>query len=635
MCGIAGIVDWSGAPGRRETVDAMTRRLERRGPDGSGIHSEPGVAFGHRRLSIIDLSDRAAQPMSNEDGTVWLTFNGEIYNHAAIRADLESRGHRFRSDSDSEVLVHLYEQHAERPERMLDSVRGMFAFAIWDRARRRVLLARDRIGIKPLVYFENGDVLAFASDIDALSECPDVPRRLDWTSLYEYLLLLTVPGPQTILRDVRHLEPGSMLIATAGRSRVIRYWRLETLVDDEVSSEEEADALVEERIGEAVRLHLVSDVEVGAFLSGGIDSGLVSAMSAEASGSTLRTFSATFPGASVDEGPWARDFAATIGASHTEFPLLSGFLDGVDRVVNAMDQPMALTSGVSLFRLAQLARNHIKVVLTGDGGDEAFGGYARHRRYSPPASAAWIPESVRPIVGRVGAAVIPNWARRRSGAIEKARALTSAIARDAAELYVPRLYVLLPDQALSLLPTDVAASVDTERYVDRVRGFFHESRGAETLAQMLYVDLHTSLVDEMLPKVDRMSMAWGLEARVPLLDHRVVEASVRIPGALKRQGEMGKLPLRRLVRKRLGRDAADRPKSGFNSPLPDWLRTDASTRGTFEDLWTSVARCGVFDGNGTDALRRSFDGGNDALANPLFALLVYGMWSDQRPRLAA
>jgi len=593
------------------------------------VHVEPGLALGHRRLSIIDLSERGAQPMCNEDGTVWLTFNGEIYNCRQLRERLE-RAHVFRSTSDSEVLVHLYEDCAGDPARFLDDVRGMFAFAIWDRSRQRLLLARDRLGIKPLVYHRSQSWLAFASDVDALTACPDVPRRIDWTSVEEYLTLLTVPGPATLFRDVQWLPPGSMLVVERGMSREIRYWQLEP-ASEPVGDASEADRLVEEALAEAVELHLVADVEVGAFLSGGVDSGLVTALATERGGSGLQTFSATFPGESIDEGPWARDAAQRLSARHTEYAVTSGFLDDIDAIVAAMDQPLALPSAVSLFHLSRLARNRVKVAVTGDGGDEVFGGYNRHRPFPAPARAAeWIPSGARPSVGRLGTALLVPPLRARSRALGSAYLLSRALARDEAELYVPRLYCLAPEAARALLPSDAAASVEPDRYVDRVRRIFGRVRRADPLSRLLHVDLETSLVDEMLTKTDRMGMAWGLELRVPMLDHRVVESGMRIAGRLKRKGDVGKLPLRRLVGGRLGPDTASRGKHGFSPPLARWLRADAATRGRFERLWDTALGASVLDAGALRAMRGRFDAGDDSVGRGLFAALVLALWAEQR-----
>jgi asparagine synthase (glutamine-hydrolysing) len=633
MCGIAGVYNWDSPAPMREVVGEMTERLARRGPDGAGIHSEPGVGLGHRRLSIIDLSERGAQPMSNEDGSVWLTFNGEIYNYRELRRGLEARGHHFRSDADSEVLIHLYEDKGDDLRDYLGAVRGMFAFAIWDARRRRLLLARDRLGIKPLLYYAGDGALAFASDLDALTACPWVPRRLDWTSLYEYLILLTVPGPSTIFRDVKYLRPGHALVAERGTIREAPYWELSPEVDDPITKPGEADEAVAAALGDAVGAHMVADVEVGAFLSGGVDSGVVTALATETSGCPLRTFSATFPGEAVDEGPWAREAAGKLGTSHTEFASTGGFLEGIESVVEAMDQPLALTSAVSLFHLSRMAREHVKVVLTGDGGDELFAGYNRHRQYPAPARAvSWVPHRARPTAGRVGRAVLPAWARRRSRTLGKAYTVSTLLARDESELYVPRTYYLQPDEALGLLPPDAAPAVEVDRHLDRAKALFSRCRYADPVSRMLFVDLQTSLADEMLSKVDRMTMAHGLEARVPLLDHRVVELGMRVSGAVKRNGELGKLPLRRLASSRLGDEVGTRSKHGFNSPLDVWLSGDGHTRAKVEALWPSVEKSGAF---GADAARRVASRNGGATAMNLFSLLVYGLWAEQRGVCAA
>ena len=631
MCGIAGIHSWEGPTEHSETVAAMTARLARRGPDGAGLHAEPGIALGHRRLSIIDLSERGHQPMSNEDGTVWLTLNGEIYNYRELRRQLESQGHRFRSDSDAEVLIHLYEDSAEDPTNFLEPARGMFAFAIWDRARARLLLGRDRLGIKPLVYYLADSFIAFASDLDALTVCPAVPQRLDWTSLYEYLVLLTVPGPNTIYRDIQCLAPGSMLLIERGNVRKLTYWDLASIPSEPMVNVREVDEALEATISDAIGLHLVADVEVGAFLSGGVDSGLVTALAAERNAQPLRTFSATFPGEQVDEGPWARAASDRLGTSHTEFASTGGFLGAIDRVVEAMDQPMALTSAVSLFQLARQARRCVKVVLTGDGGDELFGGYGRHRPYPAPSRVAgWIPPGARPAVGAVGVAVLPEWARHRSTALDKFHTLAKSLARDEAELYTPRLYCLAPAEALALLPQEIRSEVDTDRYLNQVRSLFTSCRFSDALSRMLFVDLQTSLVDEMLSKVDRMTMAWGLEARVPLLDHRVVELSMNIAGSLKRDEAQGKLPLRRIVARRLGHETGARAKFGFNSPLERWLRNDETTRAAFDCRWKSIEDAGAFDIPALRDVKSRFGSDGGPAAMNMFTLLTFGLWAKQR-----
>jgi asparagine synthase (glutamine-hydrolysing) len=631
MCGIAGIYQWDGGTPEREVIQRMTARLAHRGPDGEGIHLEQGVALGHRRLSIIDLSERAAQPMSNARGDVWLTFNGEIYNYQELRRQLEHEGARFRTDSDSETILHLYEAYGDDLRGFLNELRGMFAFAIWDSSRQRLVVARDRLGIKPLVFYAGPNFVAFASEIDALTEHPDVPRKLDWTSLYDYLTLLTAPAPHTIFQDVEHLKPGALFVAERGKLRAFSYWRLEDNMTPEIKDAQAADEELEATLSEAARLHLVADVEVGAFLSGGVDSGLVTALATEQGAAGLQIFSATFPDEEVDEGPWAKEAARRLGTTHTEFAAVEGFLDGIENIARYFDQPMAITSAVSLYHLSKMARERVKVVLTGDGGDELFGGYERHRAYPAPARAAsWMPEGMRPVVGRVGVSVLPAWARRRFETVKKAHGLAAQLARDETSLYVPRLYYWKPEEALNLLPPEFRREVDTERYRQRVRRLFSRCPSRDRVTRMLFVDLHTTLVDEMLAKVDRMTMAHGLEARVPLLDHKVVELAMRIAGPLKRQGGVGKLPLRRLVAPRLGQATAQRGKYGFNSPLEDWLRDDGPTRAKFNQLWPQTIDSGAFDRKTLARARENFYREGSVSAMNLFTLLVYGLWASPR-----
>lgn len=639
MCGIAGIFRRDGATPEREIINAMTTRLAHRGPDGAGVHISAGIALGHRRLAIIDLTDRAAQPMPDAAGQVWLTFNGEIYNYRELRATLEKQGARFRTDSDSETLLHLYAAHADAPQKFLSQLRGMFAFAIWDAPRCRLLIARDRLGIKPLYFYQNKDFLAFASELDAVTAPPSVPRRLDWTSLYEYLTLLTVPGPHTIFQDIKCLPPGHFLMAQDDKLNVSAYWSLADAMASApvIANEKQADEELSATLQEAVRLHLIADVEVGSFLSGGVDSGLVTALASEQNATPLRTFSATFPGTEVNEGHWAAEAAQTLGTKHTEFAVNDGFLDGLPDIVRRFDQPLALTSAVSLYHISRQARTGIKVVLTGDGGDELFAGYERHRPYvTPPGVARWLPANTRPTVGKLGLAALPAWAVKSSATLQKARGLASALARDETALYLPRIAYWSGDDALNLLPRDVWPHIERDRYTAHVRRLFATCPTSDRLTRMLFVDLHTTLVDEMLTKVDRMTMAHGLEARVPLLDHRVVELGMNIAGNLKRRDSSGKLPLRRLVAAKLGTETATRSKRGFNSPLEDWLRDDAATRAQFSHMWTQVAASNAFSGSATDAARIAFDQRTGSVsAMNLFTLLTFGLWAESRGVRAA
>ncbi len=629
MCGIAAARSADPARIAPEVLESVSAALARRGPDGSGVFRDGDMALVHRRLSIVDLSERGAQPMSGEDGTVVLTCNGEIYNHRALRARLEAAGHRFRSESDSEVILHLHEEDPDGPERWLPSLEGMFAFVLLDRQRRRLVAARDRLGIKPLATYRDDGFVAFASDLDALRRFPGVPSEVDWTSVHDYLCLLTVPGPFTIFRGISMVEPGTVVVIDGDRERTVRWW--DPPAGPPIPARDAAEAL-ETVLGVAVRSHLVADVEVGAFLSGGLDSGVVVSMAAETSPGRLRTFAATFPGEDVDESLAARAAAHRAGVLHREHASTGDFLGGIEDAVAAMDQPLGLTSALSLHALSLAARRDLKVVLTGDGGDEILAGYDRHR--SPagvPRSLRWVPGAARPAVGAALAAAVPAALAARVRAARSVRAAGDALRGTEAGLYLRRLRVLPPSAALALLPRDARPAVDLRRHERRVAEVFAGCPFEDPLNRVLYADLRTSLVDEMMAKADRMTMATGLEARVPFLDRAVVELALRIPGPAKRRGDRGKIPLREIARRRLGGEAADRPKTGFRAPLDRWLREDAETRTRRDRFWPLVESCPLLDGAAVGGAwadyeaRRSRPG-----VDSIMGLLVLALWTAGR-----
>jgi asparagine synthase (glutamine-hydrolysing) len=633
VCGIAGTWQPRDVSSlRRESLKEAARRLARRGPDGEGIHVEAGLGLVHRRLAIIDLSDRGSQPMSVDGGRLWIVFNGEIYNHRELRTSLEQR-FAFCSDSDTEVILRLYDAHADDLVGMLGRLRGMFAFALWDRERRRLLLARDRFGIKPLFVHESGGSVFFASTLDALAAFPDVPRRLDWTSLADQLSLLCPPGPATMLEGVQQLEPGTALVFDGGRGRRVQYWHL-PIREARWCTPEAAAGDLEEALSSAAQLHLVADVEVGAFLSGGLDSGLVTSFASRHATQPLRTYSASFPGDEVDEGPWALEAAGRIGCRHTEVDVRGTLLDGFEDVVAAMDQPLGLQSAIPLFRLARVAARDLKVVLTGDGGDEVFAGYNRHRPLGTLATrVAWVPPGLRPLIRGAGLAALPLAAAFLGSRADRARWLLESLSDDPVREYLDRVRVLPWSVASGLLREEGRAAATSERHVQRVRDLWARWPHASPLHRMLAIDLSTTLVDEMMAKSDRMSMAWGLEARVPLLDHALVEDAFSIaPEALRNEG-LGKLPLRRLAVEALGQDSAGRPKYGFNTSLARDL-TDASTRRRLDELLEQALAPRLFAREAVAMLRECAEQGDHASAHGLTAVLTAGIWAAQRGLVA-
>jgi asparagine synthase (glutamine-hydrolysing) len=629
MCGIGGAWLPTGSLPHPTTLAKLRGCLARRGPDGDGTHAEPGLILAHRRLAIIDLSDRGSQPMAVDGGRLWLVFNGEIYNYRDLKRRLEDR-FLFASDSDSEVILRLYDAHADDPAAMLRQLRGMFAFALWDSERRRLLLARDRFGIKPLFVHESSAGVFFASTLDALAAFPEVPRRLDWTSVFDQVSLLCPPGPHTYYEDVRQVEPGTALIVGAGERRDIRYWSLPVRECDWLQPEA-AHGQLEERLAEVARLHLVADVEVGSFLSGGLDSGLVTAYANTQAERPLRTYSASFPGQAIDEGPWARDASDRIRTRHFEVLLRGNLLDEFEDVVAAMDQPLGLESALPLYRLARAASRDLKVVLTGDGGDEVFAGYNRHRvpfgRLSP--KVAWIPRALRPWVVSLGSAALRPVASALGARAGHARYLLGSLVQDAPAEYLARVRLLPSDVVLSLLRPEVRCQVDLRRQERRVRAIWERLNGAHLLHRMLAVDLSTTLVDEMLTKSDRMTMAWGLEGRVPLLDHELVEFAFSIePSALCSETQ-GKLPLRRVASRLLGQESAQRRKYGFTTSFGRDL-ANPSTRDRVDELLRRACEPGLFDASSVRSLRAQAETGNPYSAGVLLAVLTAGLWADQR-----
>jgi asparagine synthase (glutamine-hydrolysing) len=620
MCGIAGALLFDGRTPGPGDVAAAAAALARRGPDGAGEHLEGGLALVHRRLAILDLSAAGAQPMEVDGGRLRLVYNGELFNFRELRRGLESR-FAFRSQSDAEVLLRLYDAHPDDPRAMLRDARGMFAFALWDAPRRRLLLGRDRLGIKPLHVHESAAGLWFASTLDALVAFPDVPRRLDWTSLRDQLALLTPPSPHTFWADARALEPGTVLaVSTSGARRETRYWSsLEALQATNTGA-------VEPELVESARLHRVADVEVGAFLSGGLDSGLVAACAVEGGG-PLRAYTAAFPGDPADESAAAAGTAARLGLTHRRLELGGGLLDDFEDVVAAMDQPLGLLSAVPLFRLARAASGEgLKCVLTGDGGDEVFAGYLRHRplgllRFSR------LPGALHPIARGVLGLALGAWPGPRA---ERGRAQLAAMGGDPAGEYLSRLWMLPPATAGALLRPEGRAGVADGRHEARVRTLWDAASGAGApeLTRMRIVDLGTSLVDEMLAKADRMTMAWGLEARVPLLDHRVVEAALALPAAALRRGDTGKLLLRTIAARRLGTAAATRPKRGFETSFARDL-AQPRTRTRLDALLESALAPGLLDANAVRTLRRHAEAGDAASVHGLFAALCAGEWARQ------
>jgi asparagine synthase (glutamine-hydrolysing) len=586
MCGITGFVESSSvaapfsAEARRDLIHRMCHVIRHRGPDDEGVLDEDctgtaeGVALGMRRLSIIDLS-KGHQPIHNEDRSVWIVFNGEIYNFRELRSELEGAGHRFYTATDTEAIVHAYEQWGTGAIRRL---RGMFGLAIWDRRSKKLVLARDRVGIKPLHYAIAGGRLYFASELKSLLEAPDVPRDLSLDALNHYLSFLYTPRDASIFASVRKLPPGHLLTWQDGRVEIEQYWQLPP---DEGYGGSEADATHDLRavLTDAVRSHLVSDVPVGAFLSGGIDSSLVVGLMTEASGSRVKTFSIGFDEPAFDELDHARRVATHFNTDHHEFRVRPDGVAILDQLVAHFDEPFADSSAIPMWYVSAMARRHVTVVLSGDGGDELFGGYDRYLphprvvtfdRCSPPA--------LRRLAGIV-AARLPHGARGKN--------FLRHVARDDQGRYLDSIRFFSSDEKDSLLTPEARRTLREPDPEVRLASHFDRYAGLPWPSRMMRFDTETYLPEDVLTKVDRMSMAHSIESRVPLLDNEVVAFASRLPWGMKIRGGRRKHLLKEVAATILPREIIERPKQGFGVPLGAWFR--GSLRELFTDTLLSRA----------------------------------------------
>ena len=565
MCAIVGIIKLD--PRERVEESRLVRMrdvLRHRGPDGEGLWIEGPVGLGHRRLAIVDVAG-GHQPMANEDETVWIVFNGEIYNHAAIRPELEACGHRYRTRSDTETILHLYEE--EGPQ-CVERLQGMFAFAVWDRTRGRLLLARDRLGIKPLYFACTDREILFASEIKAILAAGPIRAEFHEAVLPEFLATRFVAGEETFFRGIRKLLPGRTLSwSRAEGFHERRYWRLPVSMDDSAATLQERASQVRGRLAATVRSHLMSDVPLGLFLSGGLDSSGLAALMAPMVKEPIRTFSVGFAEPEANELAYARLAARAIGAEHREVIVSpEEFFKTLPHLIWHEDEPIAFTSSVPLYFVSRLAREHVKVVLTGEGADELFLGYNRYRVTAWNVRLGqmyrrWIPGSLRGHVRRL----IPASPKPVRRYLERTFLTLPPEIRN---LYLEN-FAVFPQTLQEELLVDKGILTARDPYAEELRAFEEHSGGI--LERMSHADLQTYLV-ELLMKQDQMSMAASIESRVPYLDHELVEHVAAIPGRFKLRGWQTKAVLRAALRDLVPRQILTRGKMGFPVPLGKWLR---------------------------------------------------------------
>jgi asparagine synthase (glutamine-hydrolysing) len=627
MCGVSGIFHYAGGTADPDVVSRMTDVMVHRGPDDGGLWADGSVALGHRRLSVIDLSAAGHQPMCNPDASLFVTYNGELYGWPEIRSELAGRGHRFQGTSDTEALLHLYE---ELGDDMFVRLRGMFAFGLYDRPRRRLLLGRDRLGIKPLYYHDDGRRVVFASELKALLQDRSVRRDVDPVAIADYLTFQSVPTPRSILAGVRKLPAGCYLVVDENGAREQRYWSLP--VDPQATQRDLGADYYREGLRalltEAVRLRLVSDVPLGAFLSGGIDSSAVVALMRQESSGPVRTFSVGFDVAGFSELEHARQVAEHLGTEHTELIVRPSAMDLLPRLVWQLDEPFADASAIPTYYVSEAARRYVTVALSGDGGDETFGGYDTYGFARSYHRADVLPRALR------RALALP--ARWLPGDHPLGRRLRR-VAMDVVDRHLDVTSLFPKAELPGVLSSELRAAVAAHDPMAAARGHYNRARPLGELAALLHLDAETYMIDDVLTKVDRASMLTSLEVRVPLLDHKVQEFAARIPFQYKLRGDVRKWVFKESVRDLLPPSILARGKQGFGVPLAQWLGSDFG-RLAREVLLDDRARArGWVDPRGVQTLLEGGQLRREHRATRLWALVCLELWAQcflDRPAVA-
>jgi asparagine synthase (glutamine-hydrolysing) len=620
MCGITGICEYKRQiEVHPELIHKMNQTIVHRGPDDEGIYTAPGIGFGFRRLSIIDLQG-GHQPISNEDGTIWVMLNGEIYNYVELRRDLESRGHKFATHSDTESIVHLYEEYQED---CFSKLRGMFAIALWDSRKRKLLLARDRVGKKPLFYSDDGQRLTFGSELKALLAGGIASNAIDSFALSDYFSFGYIPAPKTIYRSVRKVLPGHYVVADQSGLREARYWDI-SFANIETRSEQEWCEIVRQDMCEATRIRLMSDVPLGAFLSGGIDSSAVVAMMSRTMNRPVTTCSIGFDEKEYNETEYARQVAKLVGAEHHESIVKPGAVDIVGKLAWHFDEPFADSSAVPTYYVSKVAREHVTVALGGDGGDESFAGYRRYvfdyyenrlRRRVP----GWMRRSV---FGPLGKWYPPLAAAPR---VFRAKATLQSLSRSPLEGYFNSISFFRPDDKDRLFTPEFRATLGGYDSIGVLQQYYNRADTDDLLSRIQYVDIKTYLPDDILTKVDRASMAVSLEVRAPLLDHKLMERVATMPSSIKLRGGVGKYILKKSMESILPREILYRRKQGFAIPIDRWFRNELKDL-AYESLFRS--NDGILDVNFLKKIWQQHQSGHYDRSAHLWSILMFRRWQE-------
>ncbi|MEQ1529439.1 MAG: XrtA/PEP-CTERM system amidotransferase [Methylococcales bacterium] len=621
MCGIVGIFDIKEKREiNRDLLAKMNEVQFHRGPDEGGIHIEAGLGFGHRRLSIIDLSS-GQQPMISRDKNAILTFNGEIYNFPDLRKELEALGYIFDTHCDTEVILYGWQAWGEG---VVDRLRGMFAFAVWDREQQTLFLARDRLGVKPLYYAElaNGQFI-FGSELKALKQHPDLPKTFDATAIEEYFGFGYIPDPKTIYKDVHKLEPGYCLTLKRGnRSYQPRqYWDV-SFNPRPAQSDQDAGAELIERLREAVKIRMVADVPLGAFLSGGVDSSAVVALMAGLSSDPVNTCSISFGDPAFNESQFAKQVADRYHTAHRVEQVDPDDFSLLDQLAGLYDEPYADSSALPTYRVCELAKKQVTVVLSGDGGDENLAGYRRYRWHTyEEQMRSWLPDSIRkPVFGLLGQ-VYPkaDWAPK----MFRAKSTLESIARDSLEGYFHSVSVMSNELRGKLFSAQLKSDLQGYQAVDVFRKYVDKAPTENPLSLVQYLDIKTYLPGDILTKVDRASMAHALEVRVPLLDHKLVEWMAGLQPEQKLNGREGKYIFKKSLESYLPNDILYRPKMGFSVPLSAWFKGPLKEKVQQSLLGETMTECGLFDQAFLQHIVNQHQSGLRDYSSPIWTLLMF------------
>ncbi|MCB1874100.1 MAG: amidotransferase 1, exosortase A system-associated [Gammaproteobacteria bacterium] len=621
MCGITGVFDIKGKREiSRELLSRMNETQFHRGPDEGGVHVEPGLGFGHRRLSIIDLSS-GQQPLFNEDGTVVVTYNGEIYNFPELTDELKRLGHVFRTHCDTEVIVHAWEQWGKS---CVDRFRGMFAFAVWDRNQETLFLARDRLGIKPLYYATLADgTFIFGSELKSLIAHPDLPREIDPSAVEEYFAFGYIPEPRTIYKQVYKLSPGFRLVLRRGQAQFLpeQYWDVSFATQMSLN-EQQVQAELIERLKEAVKIRMIAEVPLGAFLSGGVDSSAVVAAMAGISNDPVNTCSISFGDPNFNESQYAARVAEQYGTAHRVEQVDPNDFDLIDHLADLYDEPYADSSALPTYRVCELAKKQVTVVLSGDGGDENLAGYRRYRWHTyEERMRSMLPLSIRrPLFGFLGAAYPKaDWAPK----VFRAKSTLEAMARDSAEGYLHSVSILSNQMRSSLFSADLKRDLQGYRAIEVFRRYARQAPTDHPLSLVQYLDMKTYLPGDILTKVDRASMAHALEVRVPILDHKLVDWISTLPPELKLRGREGKYIFKKALESYLPKEILYRPKMGFSIPLASWFRGPLKQRVRDSILGETMSGSGLFERSYLETLVNQHQSGRRDYSASIWTLMMF------------